>query len=304
MEQKELVIILADISGYTRFMLENQTSAVHGQMIITGLIESIIAQVDIPLTLQEIEGDAVFLYAARTGAHESLGAWSATVADVSRKLERFFHAFIARSAVMMEATPCPCAICRNSNQLGLKVIVHLGHAVFHSIAGRPQVSGPDVILAHRLLKNSVPGNEYLLLSEHAYAAMGKYLDGAFVQLRETYDGFGTIDVRARLMDDELLAARKALYALPAERLDAELTAYTSVANTKDVVRATVAQLRDPVRTFTWGEKVGMVLMALISPIFLFFHARRAVPAAVRAGGHARTEWGPLPNYNNDTEGAR
>jgi hypothetical protein len=294
MEQKQLIIILADISGYTRFMLENQTAAVHGQMIITGLIESIIAQVDIPLTLQEIEGDAVFLYAARAGAHESDAAWRAIVADVSRKLERFFHAFIARSAVMMEATPCPCAICRNSNQLGLKIIVHAGTAVFHSIAGRPQVSGPDVIRAHRLLKNSVAGNEYLLLSETAFAAMGKYLDGVFVQLRETYDGFGAVDVRARLMDDELLAAREALYKLPPEQLDSELTAYTNVGNSKDMVRAAIAQLRDPVRTFTWSEKLGIVVMALISPIFLFFHARRAVPATVRARGHARTEWGPPP----------
>ena len=48
-------------------MLENQTAAVHGRMTITGLIESILAQVDIPLTLQEIEGDAVFPYAARAG---------------------------------------------------------------------------------------------------------------------------------------------------------------------------------------------------------------------------------------------
>ncbi len=63
MDQKQL-IILADISGYTRFMLANRTSALHGQMIINGLIESILKEVDIPLTLQEIGGDAVFLYAA------------------------------------------------------------------------------------------------------------------------------------------------------------------------------------------------------------------------------------------------
>lgn len=34
MQQDELVIILADISGYTRFMVENRTSAVHGQLCI------------------------------------------------------------------------------------------------------------------------------------------------------------------------------------------------------------------------------------------------------------------------------
>ena len=51
MQQKKLIIILADISGYTQFMLDNRTAAVHGQMVINALIESILAQVDIPLTL-------------------------------------------------------------------------------------------------------------------------------------------------------------------------------------------------------------------------------------------------------------
>jgi hypothetical protein len=65
--ERQLVLILADISGYTRFMLENQTSAVHGQLCITTLIETLLREVDIPLQLQEIEGDALFLYAAHPG---------------------------------------------------------------------------------------------------------------------------------------------------------------------------------------------------------------------------------------------
>ena len=39
----------------------------HGQICINVLIEAILEQVDVPLTLQEIEGDAVFLYAAHRG---------------------------------------------------------------------------------------------------------------------------------------------------------------------------------------------------------------------------------------------
>ena len=56
MQQDELIIILADISGYTRFMVENRTSAVHGQLCINSLVEAILDNVDVPLTLQEIEG--------------------------------------------------------------------------------------------------------------------------------------------------------------------------------------------------------------------------------------------------------
>jgi hypothetical protein len=42
MEQSQLVIILADISGNTRFMVENRTAALHGQMVVSRLIESLI----------------------------------------------------------------------------------------------------------------------------------------------------------------------------------------------------------------------------------------------------------------------
>ena len=59
----------------------------------------------------------------------------------------------------IESTLCKCAICKNVEDLKLKVIVHSGCAVFNMIAGSPQISGPDVILAHRLLKNSIPSSE-------------------------------------------------------------------------------------------------------------------------------------------------
>ena len=65
--EQHLVMILADISGYTRFMVENQLAAVHGQLCITFLIETTLREVDIPLHLQGIEGDAVFLYSQPRG---------------------------------------------------------------------------------------------------------------------------------------------------------------------------------------------------------------------------------------------
>ena len=102
--EQPLILILADISGYTRFMLENQQSAVHGQQCITFLIETLLREVDIPLRLQEIEGDAVFLYAARDGDD---AAWREALAQVRTKLPRFFAAFIdaLKSA---ETDNCEC----------------------------------------------------------------------------------------------------------------------------------------------------------------------------------------------------
>ena len=287
MEQRQLIVILADISGYTRFMLENQTAAVHGQLVITGLIETILAQVDIPLTLQEIEGDAVFLYAARSGTDAE---WQAVVREVSLKLENFFEAFTARAATMMEVTPCGCAICRNSDKLGLKIIVHAGEAVFHAIAGRPQVSGADVILAHRLLKNTVPSREYLLVSERAYTLMSAHLPGTFSTHEETYEGFGKVNVHVRLLDQMQLAARETLYALTEPELEKAVSTYVEMGNTRDIGRATLKQLREPVRPFSWREKLSMLWGLVIAPFMAGTVKSGDLAKEMKARGKLRTEW--------------
>ncbi|MDA1076697.1 MAG: DUF2652 domain-containing protein [Proteobacteria bacterium] len=254
MQQDNLIIILADISGYTRFMVENRTSAVHGQICINSLIEAILEQVDIPLTLQEIEGDAVFLYARNPG-DETL--WQNLAQEISSKLLKFFDAFISATGVNIESTPCGCAICRNADKLGLKIVVHAGEAVFHELAGRPQVSGPDVILAHRLLKNSVPGNKYLLLSDPAFELMGQHLKGDFEAFIETYEGFDPLTVRVRFLEEDFLAARDAIYSrTEAERADLIDNYFSWVE--RMLQPAAVAQMRKPIRSFSLFERMLMV----------------------------------------------
>lgn len=89
---ERLLLILADISGYTKFMLASQVALIHGQQVITALIEAILAEVEIPLEVKEIEGDAVFLYSVRPLDDE---AWQEVNAEVGRKLLRFFEVFSA-----------------------------------------------------------------------------------------------------------------------------------------------------------------------------------------------------------------
>jgi hypothetical protein len=282
--EQPLVVILADISGYTRFMLENQTSAVHGQQCITFLIETLLREVDIPLRLQEIEGDAVFLYAAREGDE---AAWRAALAEVRAKLPRFFAAFLDGMRLAAEATPCGCAVCRDSGRLKLKLVVHSGHAVFHAIGGRALVSGPDVILAHRLLKNSVEGDEYLLMTEPAYRDLGREMDGAFVPGEEHYDEFGTVKTYVRHMDDEWARKREAFYALPEDELAARARLYVAGGIVGEY-RAVLRQLLKPTRKVGWPRRVGYALLRFVTlPAELLFYlaviprrlkARRPEPA--------------------------
>ena len=47
LQERSVILIIADISGYTEFMLSTQTALLHGQMIINELIETLIEQVEI-----------------------------------------------------------------------------------------------------------------------------------------------------------------------------------------------------------------------------------------------------------------
>jgi hypothetical protein len=285
-ERRQVVILLADISGYTQFMLENAEAAVHGQICINVLIEAVLKEVDVPLTLQEIEGDAVFLYAAHPGTD---AGWKDVLDQVAEKLPRFFQAFIGQMAVASEATPCPCAICRNADKLRLKVIGHVGDATFHEVAGRPQVSGTDVILTHRLLKNAVDSEEYLMLTDAAFAAFGDRLPGEFRPHVERIEGFGDVSTRVQFHEHAFDAAREALYQLPERQLRSFLHLYLSKAPLLHL-RATRDQLRHPIRPLHWRDRVWMVFNLMVRVPLLTARFFFEVPRTVLGRGRRRTHW--------------
>lgn len=282
MEQKRLVVLLADISGYTQFMLETASSAVHGQMLIDSLIEAIVANVDIPLVLQEIEGDAVFLYAADPGSE---AGWQQVLRDVGRKLEHFFTAFITQMGIAAESAPCGCAVCANVDKLGLKLIVHVGEAVFHEVAGRRRVSGSDVILAHRLLKNSVPSHEYLLLTEQAWQHLAGELDGEYEVRQEQCDGFGEVGVRVRYLEHRFAAARAALYRMDHRARCAAVGTFLD-ASMRHASHAVQTQLTVQGDRFPWYQRLAtraeVALMPLLAPVM-----RHLVPLRQRVRGRPR-----------------
>jgi class 3 adenylate cyclase len=160
-ETKDVLLLLADISGYTRFMVANQTELEHSQQIIGTLLEAIIEEVEIPLSIAKFEGDAVFLYAIKNENAD------AVVRHIRHKLPRFFTAFSSRLRELAVTRTCECGACRNVSDLRLKVIIHSSKAVIFSIADRRELAGVDVIIAHRLLKNSIDSREYILLTELA-----------------------------------------------------------------------------------------------------------------------------------------
>lgn len=282
--EQRTVLILADISGYTKFMVQNQTSAVHGQVVITMLLETILAEVDIPLTLHGIEGDAVFLSAPDPGSETG---WQGVLAQVRTKLPRFFDTFLAGIVRAAEITPCECPTCRNVDQLKLKIIVHSGRALYHTIAGLPQVSGTDVILVHRLLKNSVKSGEYLLMTESAYQDLGREMNFAFEPGEETCEGIGDVRTRVHLIDPSKERARDEFYQESESELEAEANGYFRWM-IPAMYRALFAYLRHPIVPVAWPRRVAFALryaveLAATAPIALFKMRRNVrVKRAARA----------------------
>lgn len=177
-------LVLADISGFTAYV--TTTELEHGPQIIAELLEAVIGRLSPPLQVQEVEGDAVFALGP-----DHVFVRAVTLLDV---LESAFVAFKQRQRQMELNTTCQCNACRRLPSLNLKLIAHHGSFLRQTVGGRSQAAGPPVILAHRLLKNTIESlRAYLLLTEAAVQRTGIDLEAARLRPhRETYEHFGEV----------------------------------------------------------------------------------------------------------------
>jgi hypothetical protein len=189
MELKHACLVIADISGYTRFLMLHTTSLLHAEVIITDLLEAVITHADYPLTIAKLEGDAVFLYAV-TGDNPQAAA-----RDVLKQVNGFFEAFRARERALIACNTCRCPACSSVEKLHLKVVLHHGEVAIKEIRGFRELAGEHVILIHRLLKNSIAAKEYMLLTDTFYELSGG-LEGESAESRtEHAEGIGDVGVK-------------------------------------------------------------------------------------------------------------
>ena len=186
-----VLLILADIGGYTRYMTANAKTLAHSQTIITELIHTIVEQISLPLEIAKLEGDAVFLFCRRPP--DSL-AWMEKRAQISRKLVGFFRLFHQRLHELSRSNHCTCHACTHIEKLRLKVIVHRGEVFFHQVLHFHELAGVDVIIAHRLLKNSVKAAQYLMLTEAAMHELQFPDTMTFRPHEETYGDLGRLKI--------------------------------------------------------------------------------------------------------------
>lgn len=176
---EEASLVLADITGYTRYL--GGVELEHSHDILADLIGVVADRLGRSLSVVKLEGDAVFC----RGDSDSL------LAD----LTDCYLGFAGRQRTISMNTSCGCNACRRIPELDLKFVAHHGTFVEHDVAGSRELVGPDVILVHRMLKNTVGERfglrGYALLSD----ACAAYLELDRSGLREHsehYEGIGEV----------------------------------------------------------------------------------------------------------------
>ncbi|MDQ2982637.1 MAG: DUF2652 domain-containing protein [Actinomycetota bacterium] len=183
MAVEQAFLFIADIGGYTRFMRLHRMSLAHSQDITARLLEALIDAAG-PLELAEIEGDAAFLYVTQTGDESPSKA--ATVLALA--MHRAFH---DQRKSMAARNICPCDACRQAGELKVKFVAHAGEVATQTIKDRTKLAGVDVIAVHRMLKNTVPVPEYILMSEAVYEQCDPEIRERAVGIEQDLEGLGT-----------------------------------------------------------------------------------------------------------------
>ena len=186
MSEGRAVLVIADIGGYTPFMRLHRTSLAHAQDVVRRLLEAMIDAAP-DLTLLEVEGDAAFLYAWTAEGEEASTVRAAVEQMVA--MHRAFHACQEHIDVL---NTCRCEGCRQAGRLRVKFVSHLGDVVVQRVKSSSKLAGLDVILVHRMLKNTVPIPEYLLLSEAVFRRADEGVRTRGHALEQELEGLGVV----------------------------------------------------------------------------------------------------------------
>jgi hypothetical protein len=172
---KKALYFMPDISGFTNFV--TTTEMEHSVHIIAELLEILIDQNQLELELVEIEGDALFMYTTKIPDYEQL----------MQQTYNMLNEFHFHTEKYEKLRVCNCGSCRTAINLKLKFVVHYGDLFFINVKDITKPYGNDVIKIHRLLKNDIVSNQYLLLTKEAFELFEKEADGNWQQSDAEHD---------------------------------------------------------------------------------------------------------------------
>jgi class 3 adenylate cyclase len=194
----ERYLLLADISGYTGFMVGVEQA--HGvdfsagipaaYSVLGALLGAVSDGVEPDFAVVKLEGDAVFA-AAPAARLDGQGD------RVLEKLAAMYRSFTDGRTRAIPSADHLCTACPAVAHLDLKIVLHRGHVVRQAVGSGSDLLGPAVTLAHRLLKNTIREQiglrPYLFLTDAAASALG--LSTVGLAHHEEYPDAGPIDGR-------------------------------------------------------------------------------------------------------------
>lgn len=280
------LLLIADITGYTVFLRESELE--HAQGTLTALLELLVGGTRPPLTISGLEGDAVFSY-----AFEDFALNGQTLVEM---IESLYVAFRRAIELMVLNTQCTCNACANIGNLDLKFFLHHGQFLTQEVGGHKELVGNDVILIHRLTKNTVTKNTgtvaYVLYTEAAVEGCGlTLLADAWKVHSETYDDIGTVQCRIQDLHPVWEAAAEQLAGgLAPDELVLDVS--IDIAAPREVVWD---RLSDPVfRNVLFGSKRTEIEGSVdgrtaTDSVFVCYHGSKSD----KAGRHVIVEWRPF-----------
>lgn len=139
------VLLIADITGYTMYLQGSELEHAHG--VLTDLLDVLVDGTRPPLAVSNLQGDAVFSYGIDTGVVSGQ-----TFVEM---IDAIYITFRGAIDQMIMNSTCGCNACANLGTLDLKFVIHHGEFLIQTIGTSQELVGSDVIVAHRLAKNTV-----------------------------------------------------------------------------------------------------------------------------------------------------
>ena len=161
MSTRRAVLMIADIGGYTEYMQYHRSVLGHAEAATSRMLGKVVRAAR-GFDLIEIEGDAAFL------SIDAEGLGGPQTFDVVTDAAVAMHGAFHRERQLVQLNMCPCGSCKQTSDLKLKFVAHVGEVATQTIKRRKKLVGMDVIYVHRMLKNPVEVPEYLLVTDGVY----------------------------------------------------------------------------------------------------------------------------------------
>ena len=179
--------IITDISGYTEYLTESELD--HAHATLQSLFDVQMAHIKFPLKISGFRGDAIFMYTPE--------ACFVNPQSFVETLENLYVVFSDTLRQMQFNTTCGCKACKNIHKLDLKMCIHYGEFIVQKLGDREELLGADVIVPHRMLKNSVTEatgiKAYAVFSDAAAQALRlSELSQPLLPHTESYEHLGEV----------------------------------------------------------------------------------------------------------------